>query len=163
MISGKDNIVADALSRRPNEMKDVDPMSGRFPIEASTGTPFKAVSEFGVKIVAATLPDREELVKAANADLVRRSVLRALVTGHSEEVEREMRSSDGFRSIWQHRELISVSNGLFKIKNFRNLKKEKIIVPDSLRERVIRYYHSGLAGAHQGRDAVIERISRRFW
>ena len=53
--------------------------------------------------------------------------------------------------------------GLLKIKNLKNGNKDKIVVPVSLREGIINYFHSGMEGAHQGRDTVIEKISRRFW
>ena len=50
-----------------------------------------------------------------------------------------------------------------KIVDFKGGKRIRVVVPVSLTRSVVDYFHSGLAGAHQGRDAILERISRFYW
>ena len=72
--------------------------------------------------------------------------------------------SDNMNIFAQFFSELSLRDSVIELKRTDDFKKELILLPNSLTERMIRFFHDGFGGSHQAAKATLSKIIRRyFW
>jgi len=132
-IAGKQNILADSLSRRPDYM------------EGKTETPETELFKYeDDKIV-----QNPEAIYAQILQVQEKDTVQEIKTATEE-------LSEGLKEIFEKNGLTINEKGVYKI-------REKIFVPPNARRTIIKLYHEGMMEGHPGNKQTFYNVAKRHW
>ena len=146
---GAEDLDLDAAPGCPSDL-------GTVAVVSETANPLidLPISRDGLTAVDFIIPTREEFAAAQSQDPDLQLLRTWLEEQRTPTADDLAPHSGRVKTLAQLREQVSMREGVLVVKRLDDLERELIIVPCTLSERIIQFYHEGPRGAHQAAQAT---------
>ncbi|KAF0146990.1 MAG: hypothetical protein FD187_3129, partial [bacterium] len=175
VIRGKENVVADALSRiewpDAKDGDDDEPGTAAAIVDALDESAHLAEgrdddadvpADPANESAAEGLPTRDEIADAQANDALLRQVRRWVEDGHPDK-NAVAGCEPKLKALWQQLDRTRAHDGLLVVGDLDVPASTRVILPDALVPRIVQEFHAGRFGVHQGAGKLLARIKQHYY